>query len=84
LAAVGVASAATAGAYRAVQAAIDPLLDAPTARVITLILADLADGDDRDDHDDHDAMPEPGTLTDAEAVALAALTTSVFPPLLST
>ncbi len=41
LAVAGVAAAELAREYRAVADSIDPLLDAPTARVLELVIADL-------------------------------------------
>jgi hypothetical protein len=58
--------------HRALLDAIDPSLDAPTARVLTLILADL------------DATRPTGELTEPEAAAVRALEAAPFPPLLPT
>lgn len=56
--------------YQAILAAIDPLLDAPTARVLALVLADL-----------DVAQPRVGPLADAEQLALEALQSARFPTL---
>ena len=62
LAAAAVAAAELERHYRAVADSIDPLLDAPTARVLELVIADLT------------AAPTPtGELADDERAALEAL-----------
>ncbi|HEX4982466.1 MAG TPA: hypothetical protein VFV63_12235 [Ilumatobacteraceae bacterium] len=62
LAVEGIAATAMARQYRAVKDLIDPLLDAPTARVLELVIADV------------EASPTTaGDLTDGERVALDAL-----------
>jgi hypothetical protein len=63
-------ASALAREYRSALAAIDPLLDAPTARVLTLVLTDLE-------------IPEraAGGLTDDERLALEALQGAPFPTL---
>jgi hypothetical protein len=65
LAAVDLAATALEREYRNVQAAIDPLLDAPTARVLELVVADLEPAP----HTERTT----GDLTDDERVALNAL-----------
>lgn len=62
LAVAGVAAAELVRDYRVVTDSIDPLLDAPTARVLELVIADL------------EAAPTPtGELADDERAALEAL-----------
>ena len=62
LAVAGVAAAELAHEYRAVAGSIDPLLDAPTARVLDVVIADL------------EAVPTAaGELADDEHAALDAL-----------
>ena len=66
LAAAGVAAAELARHYRVVTDSIDPLLDAPTARVLELVIADL------------ETAPTPtGELDDDEQAALEALQAAV-------
>ncbi len=70
LAAVAVASSVLTREYRSALKAVDPLLDAPTVRALTLILADL------------DPAPSAaGGLSDDETAALDALSAArPFPP----
>jgi hypothetical protein len=70
LAVVDHAAVELAREYRAALTTIDPLLDAPTVRVLTLVLADLG------------APPRTvDALTDDELVALEALRSARFPTL---
>ena len=74
LAVADVAAAELTREYRAALEAVDPLLDAPTVRVLSLVVADL------------DAAPGVTSgLSDDETAALDALRAATpFPPLRAT